>query len=387
MLNIHPVARGIGLSGGAFGSPGSMFGLRVAYIGSQASHLLEVEAAGDLVFSHGVLSSEAADTTVSGDGTIAVSGLTIGEVVDLINESDNWLASPADLPRSFSADNTLATRAAAAVGDAGTLIAVDPAELDALQTSKVSLSKGLGLESANDLENSDMLALDRLTFPGGRFRNYRKQLIDYFRSRVTGVDYAAANSVYKIVRERWDGSAWVEESVWHTPGASGGVKASGTIVFADNPVADTDTITLNGVEHQFTTAASSGTGIEVKGSLPLTLDEVISVLNASVNASISVATYTEDGTDTLTITYDVPGTVGNAYTLAASSDTPSAANLENGAEGSVIEWPDNGARRPLVIGNRGERIYLVFETTESALPESADLTLSGYVEYHEGGRA
>lgn len=110
------------------------------------------------------------------------------------------------------------------------------------------------------------------------------------------------------------------------------VAATGTITFADNPTPDVDTITMNGVEFQFTSAASSGTGIQVKASLALTLDEVIAILNASIHASVDDATYTENGVDTLTITHDTPGTGGNAYTLAASADTVSAATLTGGQD-------------------------------------------------------
>ena len=134
-----------------------------------------------------------------------------------------------------------------------------------------------------------------------------------------------------------------------TVSGTGPVKATGTITFANNP-SNGDTITINGAEYTFVDPAAPATDyeIDIKASLALTLDEVIAVLNAATtpinsyptDGRVSTATYTEDGTDTLTITYDYPGRNGNYFTLAASADTVSGANLTGGEVGSsaiVIE--------------------------------------------------
>lgn len=124
----------------------------------------------------------------------------------------------------------------------------------------------------------------------------------------------------------------------------GGVLALGDITFADNPTA-ADTITLNGIYVEFTASASDetadGTAIDpilvnIKASLDLTLDELVIVTQAAAHAALIVATYTKSGTTILVITYDTYGTAGNAYTLAASADTPSAATLEGGQEMGII---------------------------------------------------
>lgn len=113
---------------------------------------------------------------------------------------------------------------------------------------------------------------------------------------------------------------------------SGGVKATGTITFADNPTAG-DTITINGVSFEFVASGATGNEIDISGvNLAGTLDNMIAVLNASVVAAVALATYTEDGATVLTITYDAYGTAGNAFTLAASADTVSAATLTGGQE-------------------------------------------------------
>ena len=119
----------------------------------------------------------------------------------------------------------------------------------------------------------------------------------------------------------------------------GGTQASGTVTFADNPTAS-DTLTLNGVYVEFTASPSDATTagtvgdpllINIKVSLDLTLDEMISILNnGSAPAAIQVATYTENGATVLTITYDTNTYDGNLYTLVSSADTVSAATLEGG---------------------------------------------------------
>lgn len=81
------------------------YGIAIRYIGEEESGTVTVSATdSDITLQHGVLSSEAVDATVdSGDwsgassdpGVIDMSdssGMTMGEVVDLINDSANWFA-------------------------------------------------------------------------------------------------------------------------------------------------------------------------------------------------------------------------------------------------------------------------------------------------------
>ena len=87
----------------------------IRYVGAQASGTVEINAAGELLFKHGALGAEAADTTVSTDGTIAVAGAaenTFGEVVDVINSSANWNAKLVGALRGDSSNNTLVQQAA-----------------------------------------------------------------------------------------------------------------------------------------------------------------------------------------------------------------------------------------------------------------------------------
>lgn len=118
-------------------------------------------------------------------------------------------------------------------------------------------------------------------------------------------------------------------TVANTSSTTTGVQATGTITFADNPTAD-DTITINGVAFTFVAAGATGNQINIAGTLPLTLDNVIAILNGSAEADVALATYTEDGVNELTITYDAFSIAGNDFTLAASADTVSGATLTGG---------------------------------------------------------
>lgn len=121
----------------------------------------------------------------------------------------------------------------------------------------------------------------------------------------------------------------------------GGTYASGAVVFAAIPTA-ADTVTLNGIVVEFTAAASDPTAagtladpvlVNIKADLTLTLDEAVTVLNnAGAPAALTVATYSNVGGTDLKVTYDTMGAAGNAYALAASVATPSAATLTGGQD-------------------------------------------------------
>jgi len=116
-------------------------------------------------------------------------------------------------------------------------------------------------------------------------------------------------------------------------GATAGTQATGTLTAGANLV-NTETIAVNGVTFTFVTGASTSTNVHIGATKEDTMTNFAAVLNASANASISVATYTVNGA-ILTVTYDAGGVTGNAYTLADSSAaavTRSAATLAGGSD-------------------------------------------------------
>jgi hypothetical protein len=118
------------------------------------------------------------------------------------------------------------------------------------------------------------------------------------------------------------------------------VAATGTIAFTVNP-SPGDTITLNGTVWTFVSGTPSGDETEIQATLEDTLDQLVSDLNASVDVEIAACTYAHpSGEPTLTITFDTAGPTGNAFTIAASAATVSAATLTGGGHAHV--W-DSGA--------------------------------------------
>lgn len=112
--------------------------------------------------------------------------------------------------------------------------------------------------------------------------------------------------------------------------ASLSVAATGTYTFTGNPN-NGDNIVLNGVTWTFVTSGATGPQTNIGVNLAATLNNLSTDLNASANASLNVASYTNSST-VLTITYKTAGTGGNAYTLAVGTygGSVSAATLTGG---------------------------------------------------------
>ncbi len=98
-------------------------------------------------------------------------------------------------------------------------------------------------------------------------------------------------------------------------------KASGTIQFSGEP-SNGDTLTLgpSGSEATWTfvSGVPSGNETQIQGTLAATLTQLVSDLNGSADTTVDDCTYDESGGDTLTIEYDVVGTGGNTWGIAAS---------------------------------------------------------------------
>lgn len=97
--------------------------------------------------------------------------------------------------------------------------------------------------------------------------------------------------------------------------------ATGTLTFVANPVAS-ETIDVNSITFTFVAGASGATDVHIGDTAAETALELVNVLNASANGSITVATYSVAfGGNVVTITYDTAGTTGNSFALADSSGT------------------------------------------------------------------
>ena len=119
-----------------------------------------------------------------------------------------------------------------------------------------------------------------------------------------------------------------------SPTTAASLAATGNITFSAQPIVNS-TVTINGVVFTFVASGATGAQSNIGGTLTLTLSNLATVLNASVNASVTPATYGSNATQ-LTVVHDTLGTTGNAFTLAASTSpvsngTVSGATLSGGA--------------------------------------------------------
>lgn len=106
--------------------------------------------------------------------------------------------------------------------------------------------------------------------------------------------------------------------------------ASGSILFGSNP-SNLATITLQGTVVTFVTGTPTSGQVKIAaGSLPGTLANLLTFLNASVDANIIQMSYSVVGS-TLYCVSKITGTGGNALTIAASAATASGSTLAGGS--------------------------------------------------------
>ena len=161
---------------------------------------------------------------------------------------------------------------------------------------------------------------------------------------LTGLNFTAQtnlNGVATVVTAGLSGGAvctWDGEKFVITSGTTGeGVKATGTVTFDSNPTA-ADTLTLNGVVITFVASGATGSQVNIGASKEATAANLQVFLNATVNASLTVANYST-ALNVLSIEYKTVGVAGNAYSLAESSAiTLSGAVLAGGAAASTLGY-------------------------------------------------
>jgi hypothetical protein len=145
------------------------------------------------------------------------------------------------------------------------------------------------------------------------------------------------------------------------------VAATGYIHLTTTP-ANNDTIVVNGVTFTFKDTVTDATiQIQTNATKDTAGASAATVLNASVNASVSVATYAYDAaTDRINVTYDTAGAAGNAFTLAVTGTNMerSAATLTGGQTANVS------------IGLSGGTIPSVLHNAETVLNASVNGSVS-----------
>jgi hypothetical protein len=132
---------------------------------------------------------------------------------------------------------------------------------------------------------------------------------------------------------------WLK-ALFGQPNTAATVAATGSITFSTQPAVNA-TVTINGVVFTFVASGATGAQSNIGGTLTLTLSNLATVLNASVNGSVTPVTYTSNATQLL-FTHDTLGHGGNAFTIAASTSpasngTVSGATLSGGANAHTFQ--------------------------------------------------
>lgn len=174
---------------------------------------------------------------------------------------------------------------------------------------------------------------------------------------------------------------------WGVGSAIGGsVAATGSIAFSLNP-SNGQTITLNGRVFTFVTSGGwpsvlTNYQINLGGNLGGTMFFLEQALTTGAtylaDVALNVATYSIPAT-TLLIAYIVPGTVGNAYTLAASNATPSGAHLTGGVTSlQKVIWTDIEDAQAVITGQPPESTWdaMFQETVVQNLAAKLNLALA-----------
>lgn len=163
-------------------------------------------------------------------------------------------------------------------------------------------------------------------------------------SNLNGVASAITTAFAGHATATWNGSQFIVTSTTN----GGGNPATGQITFSAIPTAGTDTLTVDGTAIAFVSGAPSGNQIQVGSSALQTVANTLLFLQTSADVNISKMTYTRSGL-VITATSIIPGTTGNAYTLAKSSTaiTVSGATLTGGQIQSSVSFATAGAGQDL----------------------------------------
>ena len=114
-------------------------------------------------------------------------------------------------------------------------------------------------------------------------------------------------------------------------------------------------------------SGAAGNQFDIAGTLSLSLDALVTVLNASVIAGVALATYSKVSTTTLRAIYDTAGEAGNMFTITAfgSAAAPVIANKRL-TGGAAVELLAPGYETYNLVVNGGSNSAVVLPAGEDA---------------------
>lgn len=238
----------------------------VTYIGPEACGDVAVAAGGDITFQDGTCGSEAVDTALECDASIAAAGSrsgvfdlstphancdTWGEVADLINASGSWYFIPVGVLRSDATDNVAITLSEIdATGKKGIALLKDSTV--ALNFTIAMGPSGVDNDASYYTETVNPTASTRgVKLSTDPFKNSVQRLIDYTTTVTTGgastVSVICSKMTFSPTTYAW---TEVNRTIWSSAGGATTVEFNKTFPFMEcNPgekmlVRNTATTTL-----------------------------------------------------------------------------------------------------------------------------------------------
>lgn len=201
----------------------------------------------------------------------------------------------------------------------------------------------------------------------------RSFLQQEFAELIEEIDRIADNTKFGGIT-LLDGSLSGENTV--TTETDAATKATGTLTLTSNTTAG-QTIIINGVTF------TAGTDFTIGGDSTATIANLRTVLNSSTNTAISQATYTAGG-NTLTVTHDTGGKLGNQFRLSSAgtaSVTVGGASTNNASIYTLTGGLDDGLNTNSVLasGTIGDSLV----NTQSQTKSSVTLYVTGTISNNE----
>jgi flagellar hook-associated protein 1 FlgK len=177
----------------------------------------------------------------------------------------------------------------------------------------------------------------------------------------------------------------------------GDLTATAAVLFNGNPSIN-DTITLNGTTFTFVAAAAANNEITVGASLATTLNNItakLSAVNATTQAGVNLATYSNNGLNTLNVLYTIPGSIGNSFHIngnfatvgvsinnGITTTTPSAplqGGTDKTANVTIVPWSyEVGIGSNTAVNNMANLAYKTLNFNSAGGLPAMSGTLSGY---------
>lgn len=157
-------------------------------------------------------------------------------------------------------------------------------------------------------------------------------------------------------------------------------KASATITHATDEPIEGDTLVVNGATFTFKATPVSQYDINIETSLAAQAATTAAALEASTDPRVVLASYSAAGA-VVTVLYNEPGTVGNAFTLSATLDTTAWISIAGAATvtGTGAQTTLDGGSDTIGLLSQG-RLDDTFEANVATVIAMAEFVLANTVD-------